>query len=66
MIKPKDAINAGVVKKQYILGRRDDSEAMEAMRPTYMKENIGDSIKKREPSKVLLLLLMIHQRARIL
>ncbi|MCD4806764.1 MAG: ATP-binding protein [Methanococcoides sp.] len=26
MIKPKDAINAGVVKKQYILGRRDDSE----------------------------------------
>lgn len=26
MIKPKDAISAGVVKKQYILGRRDDSE----------------------------------------
>lgn len=46
MIKPKDAINAGVVKKQYILGRRDDIEALEAMRPTYMKENIGDSIKK--------------------
>ncbi|NPE31590.1 ATP-binding protein, partial [Methanococcoides sp. SA1] len=26
MIKPKDDINAGVVKKQYILGRRDDNE----------------------------------------
>ncbi|WP_232221888.1 ATP-binding protein [Methanococcoides burtonii] len=26
MIKPKDAISAGVVKKQYILGRRDNNE----------------------------------------
>ncbi|NPE27444.1 ATP-binding protein [Methanococcoides sp. SA1] len=26
MIKPKDVISAGVVKKQYILGRRDDTE----------------------------------------
>ncbi|MDA0524822.1 hypothetical protein [Methanococcoides alaskense] len=26
MIKPKDDISAGVVKKQYILGRRDDNE----------------------------------------